>query len=60
MVLRISESLEEYFPKEMDEVLINPLLFGDFKYALEPDDTIRLYEDYKTYDFIKEIFEDVR
>lgn len=60
MTLRISEILEEYFPNEKDEVLINPLIFGDFKNALETDDVIRLYEDYKTYDVVKKIFEDVR
>jgi dynein heavy chain len=60
MALRISEILEEYFPNEKDEVLINPLIFGDFKNALNDDDEIRLYEDYKTYDVLKKIFEDVR
>lgn len=60
MTLRISEILEEYFPNEKDEVLINPLIFGDFKNALDTENLIRLYEDYKTYDVVKKIFEEVR
>lgn len=59
MTARMAETLETFFPKKKEKVLENPLIFGDFKNALEDSDVPRLYEDYKTYAFIKDIFEDV-
>lgn len=59
MTIRIGETLDKFFPTEKPEVLINPLLFGDFKYALAEDNIPQLYEDYETYEVVQEIFEGV-
>lgn len=56
--MRIAETLEIFFPNEKTEVLINPLLFGDFKYSLD-EDKILLYEDYESYENVQKIFENV-
>lgn len=59
MTIQIAEALDVFFPNEKEEVLINPLIFGNFKNALSEDYVPRLYEDYKTYDVIYKIFENV-
>lgn len=59
MTMQIAEVLDVFFPNEKYEVLMNPLIFGNFKNALSEDDVPRLYEDYETYDVIYKIFEDV-
>jgi len=57
--MRLEETLGIYFPNEKDEVLINPLIFGDFKYALNEDIPIKLYEDYQTYEAVLNMFVEV-
>jgi len=59
MTMRIEETLGVYFPNEKNEILINPLIFGDFKNALNEDITIKLYEDYQTYEAILKMFTEV-
>jgi len=60
MTMRIEETLGIYFPNEKNEILINPLIFGDFKNALNEDIPIKLYEDYQTYETILKIFIEVQ
>lgn len=60
MTTRITETLESFFPNEKDEVLLNPLIFGNYKNAMNSDDEIQFYEDYETYEVIHTIFESVR
>lgn len=57
--MRIEETLLIFFPNEKDEVLTNPLIFGDFKDALNEDVTIKLYEDYQTYEAVLKMFIEV-
>jgi len=57
--MRIEETLDIYFPNEKNEILINPLIFGDYKNALNEDIPIKLYEDYQTYEAILKIFIEV-
>jgi len=59
MIMRIEETLGIYFPNEKNEILINPLIFGDFKNALNEDIPIKLYEDYQTYEAILKMFIEV-
>eukprot|EP00102_Acyrthosiphon_pisum_P015188 XP_008185630.2 PREDICTED: dynein heavy chain 10, axonemal [Acyrthosiphon pisum] len=56
MTMRIEETLGIFFPNEKNEILINPLIFGDFKNALNEDIPIKLYEDYQTYEAILKMF----
>lgn len=58
MTTRMTETLEIYFPNDNNEVLLNPLIFGDFKNALN-EDVDQLYEDYESYDAVKTMFENV-
>lgn len=51
--------MEMFFPDEKENVLVNPLIFGSFKNALNDDYETRLYEDYGTYEVIYTIFENV-
>jgi len=57
--MRIEETLLIFFPNEKDEVLTNPLIFGDFKDALNEDVPIKLYEDYQTYEAVLKMFIEV-
>lgn len=59
MALRIEETLSIYFPNEKDEVLLDPLIFGDFKNALNDDIKIKLYEEYETYEAVQRMFIEV-
>lgn len=59
LTLRITETLEIFFPKEKEDVLINPLIFGNFKNALNDDNELQLYEDYESYEILQKMFEDV-
>lgn len=54
----MAETLDSCFPNEKDEVLLNPLIFGDFKNALNEDEE-QLYEDYESYENIQNMFENV-
>lgn len=56
--MRITETLDSFFPKEKDDVLINPLIFGNFKNALNVDSK-QLYEDYESYEVVQKMFEEV-
>lgn len=58
MARRMEETLETFFPNEKDEILLNPLIFGDYKNALNEDEK-QLYEDYESYENVREIFENV-
>jgi len=60
MTMRIEETLGIYFPNEKNEILMNPLIFGDFKDALNEDIPIKLYEDYETYESILKMFIEVK
>lgn len=60
MRTRIEETLELFFPNEMESVLVDPLLFGSFKNALNDDDEPKLYEDYGTYEVVYKIFKNVK
>lgn len=57
--MRIEETLAIFFPNEKDAVLTNPLIFGDFKHALNEDIPIKLYEDYQTYEAVLKMFIEV-
>lgn len=57
--MRIEETLAIFFPNEKNEVLTNPLIFGDFKDALNEDVPIKLYEDYQTYEAVLKMFIEV-
>lgn len=58
--MRLEQSLDTFFPNEKNEVLINPLIFGDYKNALNDDGMLKLYEDYGSYEVIYKIFENVK
>lgn len=58
MARRMEETLETFYPNEKNEVLLNPLIFGDYKDALN-EDVKQLYEDYESYENVREIFENV-
>lgn len=55
----MSELLAEYF-KDIDctHVLADPILFGDFRNALEEGEP-RIYEDMQDYEACKAIFQEV-
>lgn len=57
--MRLTETLETFFPNEKDEILLNPLIFGNYKNALNREDEVQLYEEYESYEVIQKIFEDV-
>lgn len=57
--MRLTETLETFFPNEKDEILLNPLIFGNYKNALNRDDEVQLYEEYESYEVIQKIFENV-
>lgn len=58
MARRMEETLETFYPNEKNEILLNPLIFGDYKNALN-EDVKQLYEDYESYENVREIFENV-
>ncbi|XP_050527907.1 dynein axonemal heavy chain 10 [Daktulosphaira vitifoliae] len=58
MTKRIREALEQFYPDNIEEILKNPLLFGDYKNSLDREE-VRLYEDYKEYHVILNIFQDI-
>lgn len=55
----MEETVEKYFPNEMEYVLANPLIFGSFKNALDDESEMRVYEDYGSYEVIQKMFETV-
>lgn len=50
--------LEEHFKPHLDYVLRDPVLFGDFKNALEESEP-RLYEDIQDFEAAKALFQEV-
>ena len=54
----IKALLEENFPKEIEYSMKEPLLFGDYRNALEESEP-RLYEDIQDYDAAKALFTEV-
>jgi len=53
-----SSLIREHFAAEQDDVLADPLLFGDFKEVTDSPE-VRLYEDVGSYDDIKPIWEEM-
>ena len=54
----IETLLNDYFAEYMKTVLEEPLLYGDFRTALNPD-LSRVYEDLQDYDATRAIFEEI-
>ena len=50
--------LEEHFADHQETALRDPLLFGDYRTALNPE-VPRIYEDIQDYDAAKGLFEEV-
>ena len=55
----IAELLQEHFSEHADTALSDPLLYGDYRTALQPE-MPRLYEDIQDYDAAKGLFDEVR
>lgn len=55
---KISSLVEENFKNHLDYVSREPLLYGDFRTALDEGEP-RLYEDVQDYDATKAIFQEV-
>lgn len=55
----IEEIIEDRFEGDADYAMKNPILFGDYRNALE-DESERLYEDILDYDASKALFQEVR
>ena len=51
--------LEESFKEHMEFIMRDPVLFGDYKNALEEAEP-RLYEDLQDFDSCKALFQEVR
>ena len=51
--------IQEHFSDHMEIALRDPLLFGDYRTALNPE-VPRIYEDIQDYDAAKGLFEEVR
>ena len=54
----VNDILSEYFSSHLDYVKRDPILFGDYRAALKPDQ-VRAYEDIEDYDAAKKLFEEV-
>lgn len=54
----IKNLLEESFKKEMEYALRDPILFGDYRNALEESEP-RLYEDIQDFNAAKALFQEV-
>ena len=50
--------LQEHFSEHTETALRDPLLYGDYRTALNPD-VPRIYEDIQDYDAAKGLFEEV-
>ena len=50
--------LEEHFPDHLETAIRDPLLFGDYRTALNPE-VPRIYEDIQDYDAARGLFEEV-
>jgi dynein heavy chain len=54
----IESLLEEHFPNQKEYAAKDPLMFGDYRTALNPD-VPRLYEDVQDYEATKAIFDEI-
>ncbi|XP_068610937.1 dynein axonemal heavy chain 10 [Brachionichthys hirsutus] len=54
----IKKLMEGHFPSVVEEVTMDPILFGDFRTALKEKDT-RFYEDLQDYDVVKALFTEI-
>uniref|UniRef100_A0A1X7UR28 AAA+ ATPase domain-containing protein n=1 Tax=Amphimedon queenslandica TaxID=400682 RepID=A0A1X7UR28_AMPQE len=54
----VIELMQEHLPDEVEAALIDPLLYGDYRTALQPDQP-RLYEDIQDYDAAKGLFDEI-
>lgn len=52
----IKNLIEEHFTSDMEEVMSDPILFGDYREALRENE-LRLYEDLKDYLASKSLFQ---
>ena len=52
------ELMQEYLSDHVETALHDPLLYGDYRTALQPD-LPRLYEDIQDYDAAKGLFDEV-
>lgn len=50
--------MQEHLPDQVETALHDPLLYGDYRTALQPDQP-RLYEDIQDYDAAKGLFDEV-
>ena len=50
--------MQEYLSDHVETALHDPLLYGDYRTALQPD-LPRLYEDIQDYDAAKGLFDEV-
>ena len=55
----VKSLLEENFKPQMEFVLRDPILFGDYKNALDESEP-RLYEDIQDYEAAKALFQEVQ
>ena len=55
----IEQLIDEHFSGQKEYALKDPLLFGDYRTALNPD-VPRLFEDIQDYEAVKAIFDEVR
>lgn len=55
----IKTVLEDHFKDDTEEVLREPVLFGDYRTALDEGEP-RLYEDIQDYDACKALFQEVQ
>ena len=54
----VQELLQEHFPEQAEFALKQPLLYGDYRTALTPEQP-RLYEDVQDFDAAKGLFDEV-
>ena len=55
---QMKTTLEYFFPKSIDYVMQDPLLFGDYRNAMQPDQK-REYEDLLDYEAVYHLFTEV-
>ena len=58
VIMQIKTLVQEKYPKFADAALADPLLFGDYRYAMG-DQEARVYEDLGDFSIIKTLFEEI-
>lgn len=53
----MTRRLEESFPEDLEYIMRDPLLFGDYRNALSEDEP-RIYEDLLDYDAVYYLFQE--